>query len=116
MPENKFKGATVYMNFKTVLTGFLSASALLGVISLSSVEFDANSRKATSPEAIDLTVRNATGNNFTTQDFRLITLYEDFPLLTSTGEFDITDSRVMTLGDSVISNIRIGTRDSRLST
>ncbi|MCY7629380.1 hypothetical protein [Bacillus altitudinis] len=61
------------MNFKTVLTGFLSASALLGVISLSSVDFDANSRKATSPESVDLTVRNATGNSFTTMDFPLIT-------------------------------------------
>ncbi|MDX5487150.1 hypothetical protein [Bacillus pumilus] len=105
------------MNFKTVLTGFLSASALLGVISLSSVEFDANSRKATSPESTDLTVRNATGNTFTTYDFRLITLSnEDFPLLTSNGEFNAKDSRVMTLDDSVISDIRIGTRDSRLTT
>lgn len=76
------------MNFKTVLTGFLSASALLGVISLSSVEFDANSRNATSPEAIDLTVRNATGNSFTTMDFPLITrsTTQDFRLITSIGE------------------------------
>ncbi|WP_234712558.1 hypothetical protein [Bacillus altitudinis] len=102
------------MNFKTVLTGFLSASALLGVISLSSVEFDANSRKATSPESTDLTGRNATGNTFTTYDFRLITLSnEDFPLLTSNGEFNVTDSRAMTFENSV-SAIRFVTRDSRV--
>lgn len=102
------------MNFKTVLTGFLSASALLGVISLSSVEFDANSRKATSPELTDLTVRNATGNSFTTYDSRLITLSnEDFPLLTSNGEFNVTDSRAMTFEDS-ISAIRFVTSDSRV--
>lgn len=84
------------MNFKTVLTGFLSASALLGVISLSSVEFDANSRKATSPEAIDLTVRNATGNGFTTMDFPLITrsTTQDFHLITSIDES--VNSRVAT--------------------
>ncbi|KEP29131.1 MULTISPECIES: hypothetical protein [Bacillus] len=104
------------MNFKTVLTGFLSASALLGVISLSSVDFDVNSRNATSPESTDLTVRNATGNSFTTYDFRLITLSnQDFPLLTSNDEFNVTDSRAMTFDDSV-SAIRFGTRDSRLST
>ncbi|MGP3740515.1 hypothetical protein ACTWKB_21175 [Bacillus sp. 4A_MP2] len=100
------------MNFKTVLTGFLSASALLGVISLSSVEFDANSRNATSPETIDLTVRNATGNSFTTMDFPLITrsTTQDFRLITS-----IVDSRAMTFDDSV-SAIRFVTRDSRVST
>lgn len=100
------------MNFKTVLTGVLSASALLGVISLSSVEFDANSRNATSPEAIDLTVRNATGNSFTTMDFPLITrsTTQDFRLITS-----IADSREMTFDDS-ISAIRFVTRDSRVST
>jgi len=102
------------MNIKTVFTGLLSASALLGVISLSSVEFDANSRNATSPESTDLTLTN-----------------QDFPLLTSNGEFNVKDSRVMTLSkpviitrdsrlitldDSVISNIRVGTLDSRLTT
>ncbi|WP_240688402.1 hypothetical protein [Bacillus sp. 005/A4HT-01/001] len=102
------------MNFKTVLTGFLSASALLGVISLSSVEFDANSRKATSPEVIDLTVRNATGNSFTTMDFPLITrsTTQDFRLITSIGE-SVTDSRAMAFDDSV-SAIRFVTRDSRV--
>ena len=46
---------------------------MLGVISLSSVDFDVNSR-TTSPESTDLTVRNATGSSVTTQDFPLITL------------------------------------------
>ncbi|GLF92006.1 hypothetical protein Saga11_32650 [Bacillus safensis] len=89
---------------------------MLGVISLSSVDFDVNSRKATSPESTDLTVRNATGNIFKTHDFRLITLSnQDFHLLTSNDEFNITDSRAMTFDDSV-SAIRFDTRDSKLST
>ncbi|MBG9816829.1 hypothetical protein [Bacillus safensis] len=94
------------MNFKTVLTGFLSASALLGVISLSSVNFDVNSRNATSPESTDLTVRNATGSSVTTQDFPLITLSKhdnDFAVRNGTRS-------------SVNPDIRFGTRDSRLST
>ncbi|MES1037344.1 hypothetical protein [Bacillus pumilus] len=81
------------MNVKTVLTGFLGASALLGVISLSSVDFDVNSRNATSPESTDLTV-NATGSSVTTEGFavRNGTLSSENP------------------------DVRFGTRDSRLST
>ncbi|WP_342497612.1 hypothetical protein [Bacillus sp. FSL R7-0672] len=82
------------MNFKTVLTGFLSASALVGVISLSSVDFDVNSRNATSPESTDLTVRNATGSSVTT---------EDFAVRNGTRSSENPD-------------VRFGTRDSRLST
>ncbi|WP_144525173.1 hypothetical protein [Bacillus pumilus] len=81
------------MNVKTVLTGFLSASALLGVISLSSVDFDVNSRNATSPESTDLTV-NATGSSVTT---------EGFAVRNGTRSSENPD-------------VRFGTRDSRLST
>ncbi|MBU8655497.1 hypothetical protein [Bacillus pumilus] len=81
------------MNVKTVLTGFLGASALLGVISLSSVDFDVNSRNATSPESTDLTV-NATGSSVTT---------EGFAVRNGTRSSENPD-------------VRFGTRDSRLST
>ncbi|WP_144485819.1 hypothetical protein [Bacillus pumilus] len=81
------------MNVKTVLTGFLSASALLGVISLSSVDFDVNSRNATSPESTDLTV-NAAGSSVTT---------EGFAVRNGTRSSENPD-------------VRFGTRDSRLST
>lgn len=78
---------------KTVLTGFLGATALLGVISLSSVDFDVNSRNATSPESTDLTV-NATGSSVTT---------EGFAVRNGTRSSENPD-------------VRFGTRDSRLST
>ncbi|MCP1150578.1 MULTISPECIES: hypothetical protein [Bacillus] len=81
------------MNVKTVLTGFLGATALLGVISLSSVDFDVNSRNATSPESTDLTV-NATGSSVTT---------EGFAVRNGTRSSENLD-------------VRFGTRDSRLST
>ncbi|ABV64124.1 hypothetical protein [Bacillus pumilus] len=81
------------MNVKTVLTGFLGATALLGVISLSSVDFDVNSRNATSPESTDLTV-NATGSSVTT---------EGFAVRNGTRSSENPD-------------VRFGTRDSRLST
>ncbi|WP_342491126.1 hypothetical protein MKX52_17370 [Bacillus sp. FSL R5-0422] len=81
------------MNVKTVLTCFLGASALLGVISLSSVDFDVNSRNATSPESTDLTV-NATGSSVTT---------EGFAVRNGTRSSENPD-------------VRFGTRDSRLST
>lgn len=79
---------------------------MLGVISLSSVNFDVNSRNATSPESTDLTVRNATGSSVTTQDFPLITLSQhdnDFAVGNGTRS-------------SVNPDIRFGTRNSRLST
>ncbi|WP_144556309.1 hypothetical protein [Bacillus pumilus] len=82
------------MNAKTVLTGFLSASTLLGVISLSAVDFDVNSRNATYPESTELTVRNATGSSVTT---------EDFAVRNGTRSSENPD-------------VRFGTRDSRLST
>ncbi|WP_324657615.1 hypothetical protein SA286_18205 [Bacillus altitudinis] len=97
------------MNFKTVLTGFLSASALLGVISLSSVDFDVNSRNATSPESTDLTVRNATGSSVTTEDT------EDFPLITLSQQDNDFAVRNGTRS-SENPDVRFGTRDSRLST
>ncbi|WP_111292371.1 hypothetical protein [Bacillus safensis] len=80
------------MNFKTVLTGFLSASALLGAISLSTVDFDVNSRNATS--------------SGTTHDFPLLTFSQhdnDFTVRNGTRSSENPD-------------IRLGTRDSRLST
>ncbi|WP_342495044.1 hypothetical protein MHH29_06600 [Bacillus sp. FSL K6-0046] len=97
------------MNFKTVLTGFLSASTLLGVISLSSVDFDVNSRNATSPESTDLTVRNATGSSVTTEDT------EDFPLITLSQQDNDFAVRNGTRS-SENPDVRFGTRDSRLST